>query len=84
MTDALIAVSSGYANYVEISSAPNRIVIAAPDNSYQIMAEALEAEGYVIHEDDQMGSLHHISKDGKSEYLHFRVNGYYSLWKWKP
>ena len=84
VTDALVAVSSGKADYVEMSSAPNRIVLAAPDQSYQILVEALEAEGYTIHEEDQTGSLHHISKDGKSEYLFFRVNGVYALWKWKP
>ena len=82
VTGALVSLSKGDVNHYEISAAPNRIVIAAPDNAYQTMVETLEAEGYQIHEEDQMGSMITLSKNGCQEQLLFSVNGNYSLWKW--
>ena len=82
VSKGLHAVSSGETSHYEISSAPNRLVIAGPDNAYAYMVETLEAEGYVIHEEDQMGSMITISKGGIRENLIFSVNGNYSLWKW--
>lgn len=76
-------VASGNAEYIEISGAPNRIVIATADDAYSVMTKALESEGYVIHYDDRMGSVHHIVKDDKSEYVQFSVNEYFAIWKWK-
>ena len=76
------AVSSGEASHYEISAAPNRLVIAGPDNAYAYMVKTLEAEGYAIHEEDQMGAMITISKDGIRENLIFSVNGNYSLWRW--
>ena len=82
VTKALHAVSSGEATHVEIASAPNRIVVATPDNSYQNMVQILQAEGYVVHEEERMGSMIAISKNGGQEQVLFSVNGNYSLWKW--
>ena len=82
VTGALVSLSKGDAGHYEISAAPNRLVIAGPDNAYAYMVETLEAEGYIIHEEDQMGSMITISKDGIRENLLFSVNGNYSLWRW--
>jgi len=82
VSKGLCAVSSGEASHYEISSAPNRLVIAGPDNAYAYMVKTLEAEGYAIHEEDQMGAMITISKDGIRENLIFSVNGNYSLWRW--
>lgn len=76
------AIASGKAKYVQISDDP-RIVLAAPDNAMALLKSTLEKEGYTFAEDRQMGSMLTVSRDGKAEQLHFSVNGFYALWKWK-
>jgi hypothetical protein len=81
-TMALISISSGNDEYVEVKSDPNKIIIATPDNSMQVYEEYLTESGYTILEDEQLGSLIIVSQDGEKETVAFSVNKYCSVWQW--
>lgn len=81
-TMALISVSSGNNEYVEIKSDPNKIIIATPDNAMQVFEEYMTASGYTILEDEQLGALIVVSQDGEKETVAFSVNKYCSVWQW--
>lgn len=78
---ALCLIFSGD-EYVEINSAPNKIVIATPYNSVQVFEEYMTEMGYTILEDEQLGSLMVVLRDGKRETVAVSANKYYSLWRW--
>jgi hypothetical protein len=81
-TMALISISSGNDEYVEVKSDHNKIIIATPDNSMQVFEEYLTESGYTILEDEQLGSLIIVSQDGEKETVAFSVNKYCSVWQW--
>jgi hypothetical protein len=81
-TMALISISSGNDEYVEVKSDPNKIIIATPDNSMQVYEEYLTESGYTILEDEHLGSLIIVSQDGEKETVAFSVNKYCSVWQW--
>lgn len=79
---ALISISSGNDEYVEIKSNPNKIIIATPDNAMQVFEEYMTESGYTILEDEQLGALIVVSQDGEKETVAFSVNKYCSIWQW--
>ena len=79
---AVAAVSSGNEDYVVIRGNYKKVIIAAsndPDTFYKY----LESNGYTELEEEQMGSMHVIEKDGKKEVVELSANGYYRLWNWQ-
>ena len=80
-TMALCLIFSGD-EYVEINSAPNKIVIATPYNSAQVFEDYMTEMGYTILEDEQLGSLMVVLQDGKRETVAVSANKYYSVWRW--
>lgn len=60
----------------------SRVIIATPQNSYNIFMEYLAANGYTLLENETNGSILCIEKSGQKEHVEFKVNGYYSLWSW--
>ena len=68
--------------YVEINSGSNKIVIATPYNSVQVFEDYMNEMGYVILEDEQLGSLMVVLQDGKRETVAVSANKYYSVWRW--
>lgn len=82
VTMALISISSGNDEYVEIKSDPNKIIIATPDNAMQVFEEYMSEKGYTILEDEQLGALIIVSQDGEKETVAFSVNKYCSIWQW--
>lgn len=81
-TVALISVSNGNDEYVEIKSEPNKIIIARPDNAMQVFEEYMTARGYTILENEQLGALVVVSQEGEKETVAFSVNKYCSVWQW--
>lgn len=69
------------AEYVEIQKSP-RIIISEKGDMKGFL-EVLEKEGYTHLEDEQMGSLHVVEKNGQKELISSKTNGYYSLWTWQ-
>lgn len=67
---------------LEIRKSP-RIVLASPENSWQLFLDTIEAEGYTYLEEERMGGLCVIEKDGQKERVFFSVNGYFSKWIWE-
>lgn len=63
-------------DYVEIQKSP-RIVLT---KNTEVFFDKIEDEGYEYVE--QMGSIHTIEKDGKSENVSSHVNGYFTRWTW--
>lgn len=78
----LIYIYSGNADYVVIRNRPNQVILALPKNSEEIFNEYLGNEGYILKENERLGALRVISKDGKDEVVSFSLNGYYSMWIW--
>lgn len=67
--------------YVEIQSSP-RVIIAKPNNSWQLFIKTIKSEGYTYLENEQMGSICTIRKGGVKEAVIFSTNEYYSKWSW--
>lgn len=69
--------------YAEVRSNP-RVVIAKPndDNAMKLFEDTLISEGYEFVDEERLGSLITVQKNGKSEQIHFSANKYYSLWEW--
>lgn len=69
------------AEYVEVQESPRIIVSESRDiNSF---FEYLENEGYARLENEQMGSLHIVEKNGQKEAIISKINSFYSLWTWQ-
>lgn len=82
VTMALISISCGNDEYVEIKSDPNKIILATPDNAMQVFEEYMTECGYTILDDEQLGALIVVSQDGEKETVAFSVNKYCSVWQW--
>lgn len=67
--------------YVELQSSP-KVIIAQPDDSFEVFLNYVSKEGYTYLEDERMGAMHVIEKDGIKENVIFKVNKYYSKWAW--
>lgn len=78
---AMYLISSGD-EYVDISSGSNKVIIATPNNPLRVFEEYMAEKGYSILEDEQLGSLITVLKDGEREVVAFSVNKYYSVWRW--
>ncbi|MEG0979356.1 MAG: zf-HC2 domain-containing protein [Oscillospiraceae bacterium] len=78
----VIRVMASDTKYVQIQSNP-RIIIAKPDNAMKLFLETIESEGYTLLEDEQMGAMHIIEKDGQKESVFFSMNRYFSKWIWE-
>lgn len=78
----LIQIMASDTPYVEIQSSP-RVIIAQPQNSWDLFLEFVESEGYTFLGEEQMSANCVIEKDGKKEHVWFSVNGYYSKWSWE-
>ena len=79
---AVAAVSSGNENYVVIRGNYRKVIIADP-NDPDAFYKYLEANGYTELEEERMGSMHVIEKDGVIECVDVMGNGYYRLWIWQ-
>lgn len=78
---AVAAVSSGNEDYVVIRGNYKKVVIADP-NDPDAFYKYLEANGYTELQEERMGSMHTVEKDGTTELVHVRSNAYYSLFRW--
>lgn len=79
---AVVAVSSGNEEYVVICENHKKVIIADP-NDPDAFYRYLESLGYTELEEEQMGSMHIIEKDGEKEAVLLSANGYYRLWIWQ-
>lgn len=79
---AVAAVSNGSEDYVVIRGNHKKVIIADP-NDPNAFYKYLEANGYTELEEERMGSMHFIEKDGVSEVVHVNGNAYYRLWLWQ-
>lgn len=68
--------------YTEIQKSP-RVIIAQPENSAELFLEFVESEGYTYLEEEQMGGMLIIERDGKKENVFYSLNGYFSKWTWE-
>lgn len=64
------------AEYIEISDSPRVVLTKDYDSFFKVIGD----EGYEYIE--QMGSIHTIEKDGKTELVSSRSNGYFTRWTW--
>ena len=79
---AVAAVSSGSEDYVVIRGNYKKVIIADP-NDPDAFNKYLEANGYKELEEERMGSMHTVEKDGVKELVHVHGNAYYSLFLWQ-
>ena len=79
---AVAAVSSGSEDYVVIRGNYKKVIIADP-NDPDAFYKYLEANGYKELEEERMGSMHTVEKDGVKELVHVHGNAYYRLWLWQ-
>lgn len=80
---AFISISTGNAEYVEIGSEQNKVILATPNDSWSVFENYLAENGYNILEEEHLGSLIVVEKDGGKEHIFFSVNRYFSTWQWK-
>lgn len=80
---AMVLITRGETEYIEVKSDPGKVIIGAPHNALGTFENYLQEQGYVLLDHEQMGSLYVVSHDGKTEVVHFSVNSYYSKWQWK-
>lgn len=78
---AVAAVSSGSEDYVVIRGNYKKVIIADP-NDPNAFYKYLEANGYKELEEELMGSMHIVEKDGVTEQVHVSGNAYYRLFLW--
>lgn len=67
--------------YVEIQSSP-KVIIAQSNDWWETFENYISSQGYTYLEDERMGAIHFIEKDGVKEQVILSVNGYYSKWVW--
>lgn len=79
---AIAAVSSGNEDYVVIRGNYKKVIIADP-NDPDAFYKYLESNGCTELEEERMGSMHVIEKEGVTEYVDVMGNGYYRLWIWQ-
>lgn len=79
---AVAAVSSGSEDYVVIRENYKKVIIADP-NDPDAFSNYLESIAYTELEEEQMGGIHVIEKDGEKELVSLSANGYYRLWLWQ-
>ncbi len=77
---AYISVTSGSKEYVELKGGKERIVIATPKDSRDVLIKYMASRGFV--ETDRMGGLLVFENGADMEKVFFSLNKYYSLWKW--
>lgn len=82
VANALISISQGDNEYVEIKSAPHKIILASPENAMQLFVKYMSEQGYTILADEQLGGLIIVSLNGQKETVAFSINRYYSKWEW--
>lgn len=70
------------AEYVRIQSEP-RVVLAKPDNAFELFIKTVESENYTYSEENRYGSIHELQKDSVKYQVHFSVNRYFSKWSWQ-
>lgn len=79
---AVVVVSSGSEDYVVIRGNYKKVIIADP-NDPDAFYKYLETNGYTELEEERMGSMHTVEKDGVTELVHVNGNAYYRLWQWQ-
>lgn len=67
--------------YVEIQSSP-KVIITQSNDWWETFENYISSQGYTYLEDERMGAIHVIEKDGIKEHVVLSVNGYYSKWVW--
>lgn len=77
----LIQIFATDKEYVEIQSSP-KVIISKSDDWFEIFMDYISSEGYTYLENERMGAIHVIEKDGIKELVGLTVNGYYSKWVW--
>jgi hypothetical protein len=68
--------------YVEIQESP-RVILAKPDNAFDLLLKKMQDEGYTHIEEETLGSMRVFEKDGKRERLFISTNKYFSKWIWE-
>lgn len=68
-------------DYIEIQSSP-KVIIAQSNDWFEKFMNYISSEGYTYLENERMGAIHVIEKDGIKEHVILSVNGYYSKWVW--
>ncbi len=66
---------------VEIQKNP-RVVIARPERFQAAFEAYVAAEGYTYLEEERLGKLHYIEKEGEKELVRLHGNRFYSIWSW--
>lgn len=78
----LVKILSTDIESVEVQKSP-KVVLAQPDNGWDLFLEAMKKDGYSYLEDERLGSMCVFEKGGVKENVSFDVNGYYSKWQWE-
>lgn len=68
--------------YVEVQDSP-RVILAKPDNAYDLLIRVMQEEGYTHVEEETMGSMQVFEKDSRKERMFFSVNKVFSKWIWE-
>ena len=76
---SLIRIVCNEDDYIKVKSTP-KVIVAKP--SQALFENFLANEGYRILEDDQLGSVYTVEKQGVQEQISFSINRYYSKWIW--
>lgn len=69
-------------DYVEIQESP-RVILAQPENSFDLLLDMMQDDGYTYLADETLGSMHVFEKNGVRERMFFSVNKYFSKWIWE-
>lgn len=67
--------------YAEIQSSP-KVIITQSNDWWETFENYISSQGYTYLENERMGAIHFIEKDGIKEHFILSVNGYYSKWVW--
>ena len=67
----------------QIADRPERIFLVGTRNALENFEAYLEAEGYTLRLDEQMGSMIPVEKDGVRDYVHWSANAMYHKFTWE-
>ena len=67
----------------QIADRPERIFLVGTRNALENFESYLEAEGYTLRLDEQMGSMIPVEKDGVRDYVHWSANAMFHKFTWE-
>lgn len=75
-----LAAIAGGKSYQQIRNNPG-VYLAKPENAQNNLIEMMAEKGYRYEPDKRLGSGLTFARGGKYQYVHFKANGYYSVWE---